>query len=220
MIYVLSGTNAYAFITVTYPAGSSLTCTSGSTTLKAKTTTGSYVFCVPKAGTWTVKATSGTNTASKSVSITSRWQSENVELKYTLILYDGGQVVPWSVAENYNSAVNLDSSGKIVTTGGGAACEHVVYPTSKIDLTKYTKLCAHAKITEYIGLASQKEHLCVLTNTPSADDTSTESSNTVYYSFFDTAEGDVVLDISSITGQYYVGFKGRDSAWVSRVWLE
>ena len=218
MIYVLSGTNAYAFITVTYPAGSTLTCTSGSTTLNAKTTAGSYVFCVPQAGTWTVKATSGTNTASKSVSITSRWQSESVVLSYQLVLYDGGQVVPWGVAKNSNAVVNLDSSGKMVTTGGDA-CEHVVYPTSKIDLTKYTKLYAHGVITNYMGVSSLKEHLCVLQNTPSISDVKNNSTNTVAYSFFDTSEGDIVLDISSLAGEYYVGFKGRDSAWVSRVWL-
>ena len=219
MIYVLSGTNAYAFITVTYPAGSTLTCTSGSTTLNAKTTAGSYVFCVPQAGTWTVKATSGTNTASKSVSITSRWQSESVVLSYQLVLYDGGQVVPWGVAKSSNAVVNLDSSGKIVATGGGDACEHVVYPTSKIDLTKYTKLYAHGQITTYAGIEGQKEHLCVLQNTPTNGDVANSSDNTVAYSFFDTSEKDIAVDISSLAGQYYVGFKGRDSAWVSRVWL-
>ena len=144
MIYVLSGTNAYAFITVTYPAGSTLTCTSGSTTLNAKTTTGSYVFCVPQAGTWTVKATSGTNTASKSVSITSRWQSESVTLSYELRLLDNGVI-----ASGYSFAYQNGSfkDGRIALeshnmgdAGGGCSTEQT------IDCSRY-KTCVFHKTT-------------------------------------------------------------------------
>ena len=221
MIYVLSGgAKAFAVICVTYPAGSTCTCSNGSKTLKLKDTGGQGFFLIPYKATWEVTCTDGKNTKSQSVEITSEGQSESVALSYQLVLYDGGQVVPWSVVKSGNAVVNLDSSGKIATTGGPDGCEHVVYPTSKIDLTKYTKLCAHAKITEYMDVTYQKEHLCVLTNTPSNSDANNNSTNTVSYSFFDTSEGDFVIDISSLTGQYYVGFKGRDSAWVSRVWLE
>ncbi len=215
---MLGGAKAFAVIGVTYPAGSICTCTDGSITLKLKDTSGQGFFMIPYAGTWTVTATDGTNTKSESVEITTEGQSESVTLTYDLILYDGGQVVPWSFSKRDAAKINLDSDGKIVTTGGSSN-DHVVYATSRIDLTEYTKLYAHGVITAYMSVSYQKEHLCVLRDTPSYGDVNTSSANTVAYSFFDTSEGDVVVDISSLTGQYYVGFKGRDSAWVSRVWL-
>ena len=60
----------YAVIGVTYPSGSTCTCTNGSKTLTAKDTTGKALFVIPSAGTWTVKAVSGSKSKSKTVSIT------------------------------------------------------------------------------------------------------------------------------------------------------
>ena len=73
----------FAAIGVTYPAGSTLTCTNGTKTLTAKNTSGQWVFAVPEAGTWTVKAVSGSNSKSQSVSITKEGQLESVTLSYS-----------------------------------------------------------------------------------------------------------------------------------------
>ena len=88
MIYVLSGggTKPYAVISVTYPSGSTVTCTNGSKTLTAKDTSGKAIFVIPSAGTWTVKAVSGSKSTSKTVSITAEGQVETVELMYELIM--------------------------------------------------------------------------------------------------------------------------------------
>lgn len=43
----------YAVIGVTYPSGSTCTCTNGAKTLTAKDTTGRARFVIPSAGTWT-----------------------------------------------------------------------------------------------------------------------------------------------------------------------
>lgn len=74
--------NTYAFIVVTYPAGSTCTCVKGSKTLRAKDTTGTWAFQIPEAGTWTVSCTDGINFASANVVISSEGQSESVELSY------------------------------------------------------------------------------------------------------------------------------------------
>lgn len=79
-----------AAINVSYPAGSILTCTDGSTTLTAGNTTGSWYFTIPNAGNWTVTATSGSNSASQTVSITADGQVEQVVLSYTTYLYVDG----------------------------------------------------------------------------------------------------------------------------------
>ena len=80
----------YAVIGVTYPSGSTCTCTNGSKMLTAKDTSGKALFVIPSAGTWTVTATDGTNTKSKSVEITTEGQTETVTLLYELVLYENG----------------------------------------------------------------------------------------------------------------------------------
>lgn len=91
MIYVMSGGGAKVFgvIGVTYPAGSTLTCTNGTKTLTAKTTNGNWGFVVPSGGTWTVTATDGSDTANETVEITAEGQSVSVVLSYRLVIFDG-----------------------------------------------------------------------------------------------------------------------------------
>ena len=84
------GGTPYAAIGVTYPSGSVCTCTNGTLTLTAKDTTGKAIFVIPSAGTWTVKAVSGSKSTSKTVSITAEGQVEIVTLMFETILFDGG----------------------------------------------------------------------------------------------------------------------------------
>lgn len=77
------GGSSFAFIVATYPSGSTCTCTNGTKTLKAKDTSGSFVFHIPSKGTWTVSCTNGTNTKSTSVSITTEGQRNAVTLSYS-----------------------------------------------------------------------------------------------------------------------------------------
>lgn len=67
-----------ASIVVTYPAGSTLTAKNGSITLTATDTTGNYTFVVPMAGTWTITATDGNNTATTEVIVSAEGQIKNV----------------------------------------------------------------------------------------------------------------------------------------------
>lgn len=68
-------------ITVTVDSGSTVTATLGSTVL-TKTSTGTAVFTVGKAGTWAIKATLGDQTAEGTVSITASGQSKSLTLSY------------------------------------------------------------------------------------------------------------------------------------------
>ena len=80
----------YAIIGVTYPEGSVCTCTNGTLTLTAKDTSGTALFTIPEAGTWTVKAVNGSDSASKAVSITAERQVETVTLMFETILWEAG----------------------------------------------------------------------------------------------------------------------------------
>lgn len=77
---------AFAVIGVTYPEGSTCTCTYGPKTLRLKDTSGQGFFMIPYAATWIVTATDGTDTATQSVEITAEGQSVSVELSYTVNL--------------------------------------------------------------------------------------------------------------------------------------
>lgn len=68
-------------ITVTVDSGSTVTATLGSTVL-TKTSTGTAVFTIGKAGTWTIKATKGDQIAEGTVSITASGQSKALTLSY------------------------------------------------------------------------------------------------------------------------------------------
>ena len=81
----------YAVISVTCPSGSTCTCTSGSKTLTAKDTTGKALFVIPAAGTWTVKAVKGSQSASKAVKITAEGQVATVTLSYTFDIFTSGK---------------------------------------------------------------------------------------------------------------------------------
>ena len=84
------GGKAFAAISVTYPAGSTCTCTDGTKTLKLKSTSGQGFFLIPYAATWTVTATNGTDIKSENIEITTEGQSVSVELIYELVLYENG----------------------------------------------------------------------------------------------------------------------------------
>ena len=113
------GSDTYAFIVVTYPAGSTCTASDGTTTLTAPDTSGSWVCKVPNAGTWTVTSTNGTDTATANVSITTEGQSESVELSYALYLIkDGVQVRQFDFVRSGTTVTQESSSVHISGTSG------------------------------------------------------------------------------------------------------
>ena len=73
---------AYAAIGAIYPAGATCTCSYGGKTIAAKDTSGRALFLVPTAGQWLVKATSQTQEAEDTVSITTQGQVASVTLAF------------------------------------------------------------------------------------------------------------------------------------------
>lgn len=92
------GAKAFALISVIYPTGSTCTCTDGTKTLTLKNTSGQGIFIIPYAATWTVAATDGTDSKSRSVEITSEGQSVSVTLAYELVLYENGALYNESIS--------------------------------------------------------------------------------------------------------------------------
>ena len=140
MIYVLSGEAApYAVIGVTYPSGSTCTCTNGSKTLTAKDTSGKAIFVIPSAGTWTVKAVKGSQSASKAVSITAEGQIATVTLTYRLYIFKNGSglTAGYSVAGTGGNVSNANISWSGDSSSGGIS----MYIKPAVMLKDYTKMC-------------------------------------------------------------------------------
>lgn len=145
----ITGTLAlFAVIGVTYPAGSVCTCTKGTKTYKAKNTSGLALFAVPEVGDWIVSCTDGTQTASKTVTISAEGEAVNVKLAYDLRLFDNGDECVsvtggWTNAGyTYSSMLPAPpeiSDGRIQLYGKSGGNTGIGTAQS-IDLTGYSKL--------------------------------------------------------------------------------
>lgn len=218
----VAGTKLFAAIGVTYPAGSTLTCTNGTSTLKAKTTTGQWVFAIPKAGTWTVTATDGTNSKSQSVSITSAGQFESVKLSFQLILFDGGDNAAvtgtWD-ADGHGSptaAVGTTVGLDINTSGEAYQVKPFIVATKNtIDMSGYTKLCA--TITNLSATEGEVRVVSEIDSAAAAKASVDAKLGTVEVDISSLNSGKVGLWIT-ITANAYGQFQG--SVYASKIWLE
>lgn len=200
-----------ATISVSWPEGATCACSDGSTTLEAPDTSGSYTFTVPNAGTWTVTCKDGEDTASAEVVISADGESKSVELDYETYLYKDGKrnVAFWTKAwgskngDHYANApeVTYNEDNMVIREASSNQYRSgVVHTSAKVDLTKATTL-------KFYGAGG-----------------STNSGHTAIYiwedlsgTYFDsqyaarsafTAEGEALttVDVSKLTGSYYIGF--------------
>ena len=193
-----------ATINITYPAGSTCTCTDGSTTLTAPNTSGTWACVVPNAGTWTVSSTSGTESDSKAIAITTDGQSTSVELSYALFLFK-----PNDACEDVTGGWSVDTTAESVTYGDELVIKSVnyyngtrteeVHTNNQIDMTAYRTLQATCKAS---GGSATK----LIVFSESSGVASGEIGATL---------GTVTVDVSALSGLYNIGFSGRHSAYVT-----
>lgn len=206
----------YAVISVTYPSGSTCTCTNGSKTLTAEDTSGKAMFVIPSAGTWTVKAVSGSKSKSKAVSITAKGQVETVVLTYELYLFSGSET--WTLkqrVENYGAVTT--SNNALTLTGdmayGGVAQLYACsafYP-SKVAKGEYSTL----KVT--ISSVTEPTNVYLIVQ----DDTTANPSGQNYIAYVNITKAGT-FTLSYPDGSHYVGLSvgGTSKVVASKVWLE
>lgn len=199
----------FAAIGVTFPADSTCECTNGTKTLRAKSKNGKFVFGVPSAGEWTVRCFNGTDyessssKTSKSVEITSEGQTVNVELFFSIYLFKNGEI-------------NTELTGGI----NGTIQNEVIYFSQEISVGNNKTFTTKQKI----DLTNVKSIMArmVSPNTVSAvyfrlivDDTASNgaevtTSSLISYehlsSPFNSEEKLVTLDVSGLSGKYYLGY--------------
>lgn len=192
-----------ATINITYPAGSTCTCSDGTTALSAPDTSGTWACIVPNAGTWTATSTSGTETDSKAVTITTDGQSTSVELSYALFLFKPnapsdiiageweltGNSTVTAKAELTVKSVNNFNSNRIISA----------HTKGQIDLTEYSTLQATCKAS-------------------GGSDTKLEvysGSSVVASTAIGTDLTTATVDISALSGLHSIGFGGRHTAYLT-----
>lgn len=190
-----------ATINITYPSGSTCTCSDGTTTLSAPDTSGTWACIVPNAGTWTVTSTSGTETDSNAVTITTDGQSTSVELSYALFLFKPNApsdiiAGEWEIPGNGT----VTAEAELTVNSKNAYGDSKTWPArtkGQIDLTEYSTLQAtckasggsHTKLEVYSGSSA------VASTSIGADLTT------------------VTVDISALSGLHSIGFLGKHSAY-------
>ena len=221
MICVLSGEAApYAVIGVTYPSGSTCTCTNGSKTLTAKDTSGKAIFVIPSAGTWTVKAVKGSQSASKTVSITAEGQVATVTLTYELYIFKSGSglTAGYSVAGSGGNVSNANISWSGDSSSGGIS----MYIKPAVMLKDYTKMCVDFECSynyggNYgmgFGVGKDAATSSMITNTSWTAKVISTAQGTI-------ARNTVQCDISALTDSEYIKIVGAYSAGkVYNIWLE
>lgn len=228
-----------ATINITYPAGSTCTCSDGTTTLSAPDTSGTWACIVPNAGTWTAAATDGVENTSESVSITTDGQIVAIELSYLLWLYKSGNTYNavtggWSVAEHgstggsFDSVLTLNDDSMLLSTEvwGGSVAYANAFTNNSIDLTGVNTL--KFKITGIGNTAySDKEgnthkfrfSLVVANERP------TKQSPTFAADMKILATGEYSVDVSAVTTGYVgiwitTGGYIKTTLTISEIWGE
>lgn len=210
----------YAVIGVTYPAGSTVTCTNGSKTLRAQDTTGKAMFVIPSAGTWTVKAVKGSQSKSVAVKITTAGQVETVTLVYQLYIFKAGQgaIVPLSVGKEANGHANIGTDKITLSKTNDSSCGVSVYTTAKQDLSQYTTLYADVAMTSQIS--SLACYLCVKSTAGRLyNNNGIDTANILAYTSVHLGSSRVSVDISSVNNGYIL-FGDFKYGTITNIWAQ
>lgn len=209
-------------ITVTarsrYPAGSTCTCSDGTTTLSAPDTSGTWACIVPNTGTWT--ATETTNNRSATVEITSDGQKENINLtRFYLFKSGDGEIVTMYQASEENATITVgedqvrfqrkDQS----TDFNSQVCYRNASPISVDD---YSTACFEISC-ETLGDTGYEDILCVANTAFTVNQFNVSPK----YQLKVNADRHIVnLDISNLTGGRYIGTTGGWQGNLYNIWLE
>ena len=192
-----------ATINIAYPAGSTCTCSDGTTTLSAPDTSGTWACIVPNAGTWTVTSTSGAETDIKTVTITTDGQSASVELSYALFLFKPNApsdiiAGEWEMPGNSTVTAEAELVVKSVNNYNGDR-DISARTKGQIDLTEYSTLQATCKAS---GGSNTKLEVY-------------SGSSVVASTAIGTDLTTVTVDISALSGLHSIGFGGRHTAYLT-----
>jgi hypothetical protein len=202
---------SFGTIAVSYPSGSICTCTCGSTVITAPDTTGLVVFKVSSAGTWNVKSTNGTQTATKDIVIPNDGEKFNtaITLEYSFVLFSSNSPLPSKYTPDgyyayWGNGTAYDEDNNKITIAESNTQREIVYFTPAIDCSKYSKITFTGKQTT-AGSAASYIYLGVTNTIPiSGEDLPNYAASTTFNSDYFLSEHSVELDISGINTSCYL----------------
>lgn len=228
-----------ATINITYPAGSTCTCSDGTTTLSAPDTSGTWACIVPNAGTWTAAATDGVENTSESVSITTDGQIVAIELSYLLWLYKSGNTYNavtggWSVSKHpstggsFDGVLTLNADSMLLSTEvwGGSGGYANAFTNNSIDLTGVNTLkfkitgIGNTEYSDKEGNAHKVRFSLVVAN-----ERPTKQNPTFAADMKILATGEYSVDVSAVTAGYVgiwitTGGYVKTTLTISEIWGE
>lgn len=213
-----------ARINVVYPAGSTCTISNGAKTYTAPNTGGYWECDVDSAGTWTVTATNGSQSASQSVSITASGQTAGVTLAYDYKIFNAGGAVDYSGGwTGLGNQTVIGADIQCYVDYSWAGCQ--AFTNAAFDVSNYTKLNVNVSAVSAIrdqasfGLNRSKP------NTVMWNDSFTNKDNCAAILAI-TSTGVKTLDISGLSGNFYfwtgqngTGWAGKSGFTIDRIWL-
>ena len=143
----------FAIIGVTYPEGSTCTCSKDEIVLTLDDTNGQDFFFLSEAGTWTVTATDGTNTKSQIVEITTKGQFTEITLVYATYILQAGVFNPL-VGGFSRVESGVSFSDGIIVSNSNSSNGVAFYLTNPFEINTtqentYDTLIVHIKMTEF-----------------------------------------------------------------------
>jgi hypothetical protein len=198
-----------ATITVTYPAGSHCTASQGTTKLTAPSDSGTWTLTVPAKGSWIIYCTDGTDSASADVEITEDGQNESVELVFVTYIFREGSGA--KIDMNTNSKASIDDACISMNHGGSGAAGKA-YTAEKFDLTNVNTLWAEGMFTN--GSTSNYRTGIFVHSAILGDNAGPHEGKAWAYFEVDGERRTISLDVSNITGLYYIGFHGKSDGQI------
>lgn len=226
--------NTDAVLIVSVPTGSTVTATKNGVTLtptiwvqNADNTLDTAIFSV-KASTfdsnaWTITANRGTSSASDTVVINSA-KEYAIELAYDIEFVQNGVLtsLPWTIATASSApgAAITQESGDVLFTTGNVNAATVFGSTDAYDLTIYSTLQLVLTSGQSYYNANKCPCIAVGVNRPTGTGTSGSATNLDYRTMLKTSTGTIssgtfTLDVTSLTGMYYVGLSVAGSTQIS-----
>lgn len=179
------GAKIFAAIAVSFPEGSTCTCSKDGKVITAKNTGGKWIFQIPEAGTWVVAATDGKESASQEVVISAAGETAKVELEYrdyvihngilkadfniststaTYEVVNGALVFKSTKASSGNGNINIYANGNNIDMTKRAVLkfdtEAISPRNGKLDYVKWS-VSGAASVTKYLGINDPVERQIV-----------------------------------------------------------
>lgn len=211
-----------ATIHVTYPAGSTCTATDGVTTLTAPDTSGTWTCIVGNTGTWTVKSTDGEKEKSETVEITTDGQSETIAISYNVFLFKEGTgaLVPFTIEKEVNGRVEITESSIYKYRTSTTKPRSAVFTEEPVDITDFKTVCFDADARNKYGNTDQFADGIGVSQTEISSGGVRDSKGAYTIFTYDSVRRVYSLDVSSLSGLYYIGTGGITTSYIYNIWLE